>query len=167
MSSEASKGSIHCQVFNQSAKMLVISNMARQSSIRPEFPDMSSKAWALEFCTVRLSAGRRSGSSYTALDLARNVFKAPVIVTMSETQKRMMEKSLQEAQDREKISEIRTIPVYYIGDLVGYSPEDDCDGVIVDCASVIERTSNSLDYLYTYIFSHHAKTRDFCFVLLG
>jgi hypothetical protein len=162
----------YCEVFNQSAKMLVLMNLMRQDEIRPQFPNMGPKGWAKEFCTIRLAAGRRSGSTTTALDLAESIFEHPVLVVMNKSQQEAMQKELENRRQEQKITIDKKFNIRTIGEgLVGYNGEWDgdkplCDGVIVDCCSVIERTSKNLDYVYES-FSFIALQKNFCFVLLG
>lgn len=146
--------------FSFATKLLVEANLSRQSEIRPEFPGISAKGWSKEFCTIRLSAGRGSGMTYTAIDIALTMFKRPLILSANQNQRGILRQLVLSQANDKNMSSAALIVKCVEDDLRGLSP----DSIIVDCVSLFSNAK--LERMYE-MFGPIALLQDFCFVLLG
>ena len=152
-----------CVVFNRCVRDLVEASLSRQEQIRFEFPNLSAKAWFKEFATVRVASGRRSGSTYTAINVAITMFKKPLIVCHAQRMIDMLESDLKHQLEAigEKASTESVTIARIDTDLRGV----DCDAVIVDCASLCSK--EAIEHLYDTLADRARDHKNCCFILLN
>jgi len=146
-----------CEKFNFAAKLLVEANLERQENIMRENPTLGPKALAKEFCTVKLSSGRRSGTSYTAIDLAVSFFKKPLILCANEAMAKLLKKQI---AAKDSNNSYVVCSVFNNLTMQGLSP----DAVIIDGAGMVP--SSRIEDIYD-MFKISVVNAQGCFIFLG
>jgi len=151
-----------CAKFNMFTKNLIRANLLRQKDLRQKIIGMNEKAFAKEFCTVRMSVGRGSGNTFTACDIAVNMFQNPLLLVQSHAlilpAKRQLERITKVNPSWESSVVLKSINEEE--SFRGLNP----DSVIVDATSLASQSK--IDDLYK-TFGYLVSKRDFCFILLG
>lgn len=147
--------------FNFAAKILVEANLNRQEEIRNNDIILSSRNWAKDFCTVKISGGRGCGSSTTAVDLSLKMFKNSIIIVNSFASMMLMKKMRIDMSRRLGIdAPCFIVTNKHLERTRGMSP----DAIIIDGADLM--TESEIDEIYNY-FSYFSANNNFSFIILG
>jgi hypothetical protein len=135
---------------------LVIYTLKRQINNIIDKNPWNEVSWAKEVCTIRFQGPRQCGHSTAITKLCKYIFKNPLIITSSASQKDFLTEKF----------EAKSVPdIIHLGQLHSTRGRTEYDGIIVDNASNID--AGWIEEIYRQ-FSRIAYTSgSFCFVFVG